>query len=184
MATVSSAVSARVVGRVSPKRLLGLGLRTMTAGTAALLATTVAGVLSVAVCLTLLAVVCTGLGLVVGNAAALAIDRVPTAAGTGSALLGTAQNVLGAVVAPLVGLGGSDTALPLFAGTAMCAAVAAGAGAWAPARRLGAFATRATTLLRLNTRMTRNQSAEGCATHRTVPGSGVRRIFAEDTGTC
>ncbi|MEU7719259.1 multidrug effflux MFS transporter [Streptomyces tibetensis] len=132
VATVSSAVSARVVGRVAPERVLASGLRAMAAGTAALLAATVADMLSVAACLALLAVVCAGLGLVVGNAAALAIGRVPTAAGTGSALLGTAQNALGAVVAPLVGLGGSDTALPLFAGMAVCAAVAAGAGAWAP----------------------------------------------------
>ncbi|MGV9884368.1 hypothetical protein [Streptomyces sp. NPDC003006] len=42
----------------------------------------------------------------------------------GSALLGTAQSALGAVVAPLVGLGGEHTAVPLFCGMALCSALA------------------------------------------------------------
>jgi hypothetical protein len=60
-----------------------------------------------------------GLGQVFGTATALAIERVPQAAGTGSALLGTVQSLLGAIVAPLIGIGGSDTAVPLRA-TARC----------------------------------------------------------------
>lgn len=38
---------------------------------------------------------------------------------SGSALLGTVQSLLGPIVAPLIGIGGSDTAVPLRA-TARC----------------------------------------------------------------
>jgi DHA1 family bicyclomycin/chloramphenicol resistance-like MFS transporter len=48
----------------------------------------------------------------------------PHAAGTGSALLGTLQMSLGVCVAPVVGLGGSGTAVPVFAGMAACALIA------------------------------------------------------------
>lgn len=80
--------------------------------------------LTVPVCLSLTALVCGGLGLVIANSAALAIGRVPEAAGTASALLGTAQSALGGVVAPLVGLGGADTAMPLFLGMTACTGLA------------------------------------------------------------
>ncbi|MET8690406.1 multidrug effflux MFS transporter [Streptomyces sp. NPDC004732] len=124
VATLSSAVGARLVGRVGPEALLRGGLTAMLAGSCALLVLAVGGLLPVAVCLPLLAVVCGGFGLVVANSAALALARVPGASGVGSALLGTAQSALGAVVAPLVGLGGEHTAVPLFCGMALCSATA------------------------------------------------------------
>ncbi|MFI7414005.1 hypothetical protein ACIBU0_35675 [Streptomyces sp. NPDC049627] len=65
-----------------------------------------------------------GIGQVFGTATALAILRVPQAAGTGSALLGTLQSILGGVASPLVGLGGEDTAVPLFAGMTGCSLIA------------------------------------------------------------
>lgn len=124
VATLSGATSARLVGRIAPRRLLRTGLYAILASTVALLAVTVAGALTTALYAPLIAVVFGGLGLVMANAASLAIARVPRAAGTGSALLGTAQSGLGAVVAPLVGLGGADTAVPVFGGMAVCGAVA------------------------------------------------------------
>lgn len=51
-------------------------------------------------------------GLIAPNAMALALNNVK-AAGSASALLGVLQIVLGVVVAPLVGLAGSQTALPM-----------------------------------------------------------------------
>ncbi|MEU6821209.1 multidrug effflux MFS transporter [Streptomyces atriruber] len=120
VAALSSAVGARLVRRVGPEVLLRGGLTAMLAGSCVLLALALGGLLSVAVCLPLLAVVCGGFGLVVANSAALALSRVPGASGVGSALLGTAQSALGAVVAPLVGLGGEHTAVPLFCGMALC----------------------------------------------------------------
>ncbi|MFE4641090.1 multidrug effflux MFS transporter [Streptomyces sp. NPDC056730] len=103
---LAGAVSARPAGRVAPERLLRTGVRTVLAGTVSLLAAAVAGGLTVAGCLVSMAVVCGGLGLVLTNATSLALARVPGAAGTGSALLGTAQSALGAVVARGGGRGG------------------------------------------------------------------------------
>jgi DHA1 family bicyclomycin/chloramphenicol resistance-like MFS transporter len=59
------------------------------------------------------------------NALALALTDHPEVAGTAAALLGVSQYALGAVAAPLVGLGGSDTALPMATVIAVCAVGAA-----------------------------------------------------------
>ncbi|KIF74122.1 MFS transporter [Streptomyces sp. 150FB] len=123
--TLSSAVSARLVGTGAPPgRLLRGGLYAMLTATSALLAVAVAGALTLPVYVSLTATACAGLGLVMANAASLALARVPHAAGTASALLGTAQSALGALVAPLVGLAGPDTAVPVFAGMTVCTALA------------------------------------------------------------
>jgi DHA1 family bicyclomycin/chloramphenicol resistance-like MFS transporter len=55
------------------------------------------------------AVVCNGA--IMGSSAALAMAEVREIAGTGSAVLGFSQFTLGAVVAPLVGLGGDSSAV-------------------------------------------------------------------------
>jgi DHA1 family bicyclomycin/chloramphenicol resistance-like MFS transporter len=55
------------------------------------------------------AVVCNGA--VMGSSAALAMAQVRDVAGSGSAVLGFTQFTLGAIVAPLVGLGGEDSAV-------------------------------------------------------------------------
>ncbi len=55
------------------------------------------------------AVVCNGA--IMGSAAALAMAQVREVAGSGSAVLGFFQFTLGALVAPLVGLGGEDSAV-------------------------------------------------------------------------
>lgn len=54
-----------------------------------------------------------GLGLTPGNLTALALDEVRQAAGTGSAVMGALQNMLGAITAPLVGLAGDRTGVPM-----------------------------------------------------------------------
>ncbi|MFE0427460.1 multidrug effflux MFS transporter, partial [Streptomyces sp. NPDC058953] len=118
-------LSARLVGRVAPERLLRTGLRLMLTGSAALLAVAAAAAgPTAALVLPPLAVICAGLGLVTPNAAALALARVPYAAGTASALLGTAQSAAGALVAPLMGVGGGSALWPLAAGTTLCSAPA------------------------------------------------------------
>jgi DHA1 family bicyclomycin/chloramphenicol resistance-like MFS transporter len=53
------------------------------------------------------------LGLVLGNATALALGAVPSAAGSASAVLGALQFGLAALVSPLVSIGGEGTAAPL-----------------------------------------------------------------------
>ncbi|UJB45955.1 hypothetical protein [Streptomyces sp. A1-5] len=62
--------------------------------------------------------------LVTANASALALARASHAAGSGSAVLGTVQSALSAVVAPPVGLGGASTATPMFLSMALCSALA------------------------------------------------------------
>jgi MFS transporter, DHA1 family, multidrug resistance protein len=60
-------------------------------------------------------VLMTAQGLVGPNAGALASAAVPEHPGTGSALLGFLQWVMAGTVAPLAGLGGEDTAVPMAA---------------------------------------------------------------------
>lgn len=68
------------------------------------------------------------LGLVFGNATALALSNVPhEATGTASALLGLLQFVLAGIVAALVGIAGEDTTVP-SALTMLTAAIIAVAG--------------------------------------------------------
>ncbi|WP_229400018.1 multidrug effflux MFS transporter [Micromonospora okii] len=68
------------------------------------------------------------IGMVTPNSAALALDRHATHAGTAAALMGALQSVIGALAAPLVGLGGEGSALPMavvLAGAAALSLVAA-----------------------------------------------------------
>jgi len=53
------------------------------------------------------------IGFIMGNATALAQGEVTNAAGTGSALMGAGQFGLAALVSPLVGIAGEDTAVPM-----------------------------------------------------------------------
>lgn len=55
------------------------------------------------------------LGLVLGPVTALALEQVTNASGVGSSILGLLQFGLGGLAAPLVGLGGSTSAMPLAA---------------------------------------------------------------------
>lgn len=124
IATLSSAVNAKLVGRISPLPLLWIGLATMLGTSGVLLAVTLAGQLGRVVVIGPLLLFFVGLGMIMGNATALAIQRVPHAAGSGSAVLGTLQGVLAALVAPLMGLGGQDVGVPLFLGMPLCVGVA------------------------------------------------------------
>jgi DHA1 family bicyclomycin/chloramphenicol resistance-like MFS transporter len=51
--------------------------------------------------------------MVLPTSTALALANYPERAGTASALLGLLQYLVGGLAAPLVGLGGEDTAVPL-----------------------------------------------------------------------
>jgi DHA1 family bicyclomycin/chloramphenicol resistance-like MFS transporter len=58
-------------------------------------------------------VMVSSVGIVLPNSAALALADHPRTAGSASALLGLTQFATGALAAPLAGVGGSDTALPM-----------------------------------------------------------------------
>ena len=110
---IASQVNGSLVGWVPPARLLVAGLITAaTAGIVLLLVVLVGGLGLVAVLPPLFFLV-SSVGFIVPNATALALSRRPNAAGTGSALLGVIQSGVGAIGAPLVGVAGISSALPM-----------------------------------------------------------------------
>ncbi|MFB9236693.1 multidrug effflux MFS transporter [Plantactinospora siamensis] len=104
-------LNARLLDRTGPRPLLVTTLIVGVAAGAGLLAGAAAGaVVPVAVALF---VFVGSLGMVMPNSTALALDRHPEAAGTAAALMGAVQSVVGALAAPLVGLGGAGSAVPM-----------------------------------------------------------------------
>ncbi|MEU0414547.1 multidrug effflux MFS transporter [Streptomyces griseorubiginosus] len=111
----ASALSRRIVRRWGAGLLLRVGLAVMAAGSAILCLLAVTGSLVRDVAVPLIFVTVSSLGLVAANATSLAVARAPRAAGGASAILGALQFGLAATVAPLVGLGGENTAVPMTA---------------------------------------------------------------------
>jgi DHA1 family bicyclomycin/chloramphenicol resistance-like MFS transporter len=111
--TVAALFAARLAGRIATRKVI-------LAGQAAAL---LAGVAMLAGALwwdtpLLVAVVCffvlmTAQGLIGPNGGALASAEVPEHPGTGSAVLGFVQWIAAGIVAPIAGLGGDDTAVPM-----------------------------------------------------------------------
>ena len=111
----SQLLAARLAGTVSTNRLIAVGL----AGTAVSGIALLVGALWLGTPLWLAViaffVLMTAQGLIGPNAGALASEQVPDQAGTGSAVLGFLQWCAAGVVAPLAGLGGDRTAVPMAA---------------------------------------------------------------------
>jgi DHA1 family bicyclomycin/chloramphenicol resistance-like MFS transporter len=121
----SSLISAQLVKRFSPRRVLMGGATALVVVTAlTLLNVTVGGVIPWAT-ITLMACFMGSIGFVYANATALATTEVAFAAGTGSAVLGFLQYGMGAVTPPLVGLFGEHTAVPMGVVMFVAAALAA-----------------------------------------------------------
>lgn len=108
-----SQLNRALVGRVAAGRLLLAGVAAQAAAGAGLLGIVLAGDVGLAGVLPCLFVTVAALGLVMPNATALALTDYPHAAGRASALLGTMQFLFGAVTAPLVGVAGKETAVPM-----------------------------------------------------------------------
>lgn len=120
-----SQVNGRLVGRLGPPRLLRIGLAALAVGCIFLLAAVVSGA-GLNVLLVALFIVVASQGLIAPNASALALANHGRAAGSASALLGALRFLIGAVAAPMVGLGGENSALPMAGIMALCG-LAAGA---------------------------------------------------------
>jgi MFS transporter, DHA1 family, multidrug resistance protein len=105
-------LSARLIRRWSPLRILSVGLLVNLAGALGLLITVLLG-LGLAFLLPSLFVMVSAIGLILPNATALGLSGHADQAGTASALLGLLQYVIGGLVAPLVGVAGERTAVPL-----------------------------------------------------------------------
>ncbi|MFC7721739.1 MFS transporter [Nonomuraea recticatena] len=111
--TVMAQVGGRLAGRVHPARLVLVGLLVSLAG-GALLVLAASMDLGLAGVVAALFVIMCGAGLVLPGTGALALAGQPQQiAGSASALLGVLQFAFGAVAAPLVGLAGSGTAVPM-----------------------------------------------------------------------
>ena len=98
-------------------------LRPPASFSAALLLVIVSGRLGLAGILPALFLVVATQGIVGPNATALALTGHRSTAGSASALLGSLQSVVGAFAAPLVGLGGATTAVPMALVIAVCSAL-------------------------------------------------------------
>ncbi|MBE9374013.1 multidrug effflux MFS transporter [Saccharopolyspora sp. HNM0983] len=106
-------VNARLVGRFAGESTLLLcALSGATAAGAVLVATALLG-LPLPFLLAALFVMISSLGFVMPNTTMLALAENREISGTASALLGVCQFVIGALAAPLVGLGGAGSELPM-----------------------------------------------------------------------
>jgi MFS transporter, DHA1 family, multidrug resistance protein len=109
---LASQTSRALVGRYGPRTLLTAGVLLGAGGGLGVLVSVLAG-LGLAGLLPSLFVTVSSVGMVLPNAAALALADHPRTAGSASALLGLTQFATGALAAPLAGVGGSHTALPM-----------------------------------------------------------------------
>jgi DHA1 family bicyclomycin/chloramphenicol resistance-like MFS transporter len=119
-----NALNTRLLRRHAPRRLLVGGLIAQLGFTVSLLVVVACGVTAPVPVLGLLFLAVGCFGFLLANATALALGAVPHAAGTGSALIGALQFGLGALVAPLVGLAGEDTAVPMAIAMVACCVAA------------------------------------------------------------
>lgn len=103
---------ARLALRWPLTRVLGIGLIINLLGATSLLVTVISG-LPLGVLIGALVVMVCAVGLIFPTANALAMADYPDLAGTASSLQGLSQFVFGAVAAPLVGIAGEQTAVPL-----------------------------------------------------------------------
>ena len=110
---IAGQVNGLLVGRVEPRRLLAIGLASSTFGGVLLLVVVVSDLIGLPGVLLGYFILVASLGFVLPNATTLALAGHPRTAGSASALLGVLQYVIGAAAAPLVGIAGETTALPM-----------------------------------------------------------------------
>jgi DHA1 family bicyclomycin/chloramphenicol resistance-like MFS transporter len=109
----ASQVNARIVERVGPTRLLQRALACVVTSALVLLVVVSVGGLPLGALLVPMFAIVSSLAFVMPNATALALADHPEVAGTASALLGVIQFLVGAIAAPLVGVAGPDSAVPM-----------------------------------------------------------------------
>jgi DHA1 family bicyclomycin/chloramphenicol resistance-like MFS transporter len=102
-------IAGRLVDRIPPTSIVRTAITVQLAATLTLLALTAANAPPATYPVPIFVAV-TSNGGIMGNSAAMAMSQVREVAGTGSAVLGCSQFALGAVVSPLVGLGGEGSA--------------------------------------------------------------------------
>ncbi|MCQ6272941.1 multidrug effflux MFS transporter [Pseudarthrobacter sp. R1] len=111
--TLAALVSARLAGRVSTRKVIFVGQIIALAAGAAMLAGALWWATPLLVAMGSFFALMVAQGLINTNGGALASAEVPEHPGTSSAVLGLVQWTTAGVVAPIAGLGGSDTAVPM-----------------------------------------------------------------------
>lgn len=121
---VAGQVAGRLAHKIKPHLLLTSGLAMGTLGALILLVTVFADLSLAFIIVGLFFTVSSG-GLVNTTASSLALEKQGKQAGSASAMIGTISFLLGGIVAPLVGMGGENTAVPMVIVIAIMIA-----GAW------------------------------------------------------
>ncbi|GGN92604.1 Bcr/CflA family drug resistance efflux transporter [Actinoplanes lobatus] len=119
----AGALAGRLVRRIDPARMVRWCVAAQVTATAGFAALAIGGA-PVWTYPVMIFVAVAANGGIMGNTAALAMEPVRAVAGTGSAVLGFGQFAVGALVSPLVGLGGSGSAVVpalVMAGSSMLA---------------------------------------------------------------
>lgn len=108
----ASQIAGRLAGKIEARRLLASGLAVASGGAVILMAAVVLD-LGLPVVIAGFFFVVSSVGITSATTTSLALQDQGGSAGSASALLGMLSFVFGGIAAPLVGLGGEGTALPL-----------------------------------------------------------------------
>ncbi|MDQ1204689.1 MFS transporter [Microbacterium sp. SORGH_AS_0862] len=120
-----STVNAVLVGRFGIRRMMAAAQGAALVATAALLIFALWGPFTLVTFLVPVLVSGAAASAVLASASAVALSRARFAAGAGAALMGSAQYAVAAAVAPVGGVLGSHTAVPMAAGMLGCLMVSA-----------------------------------------------------------
>jgi MFS transporter, DHA1 family, multidrug resistance protein len=120
--TLAALVAARLAGRVATRTVILAGQLAALAAGIAMLIGAIWFDTPLVVAIVGFFVLMTAQGLIGPNGGALASDAVPDHPGTGSAGLGFVQWVAAGTIAPIAGLGGEHTAVPMAALVIACTA--------------------------------------------------------------
>jgi len=123
---IANLLNSRIAPRIGPRRMLVVAIVLLCLGAFGMLAFVLTGTLGIASFIACAFVTSAGTGLMLSNASALALARADHARGSGSALIGAIQFLVGGFAAPLTGLWGEGTALPMAVIMAVSACLAAG----------------------------------------------------------
>lgn len=111
---IATQVAGRLAGRIEARRMLGFGLVMAGAGALLLLASALLK-LGLVFVIPAFFLVVSSIGVISTTTTSLSLQDQGKSAGSASALLGMLSFIFGGVAAPLVGLGGESTAIPLAA---------------------------------------------------------------------
>jgi DHA1 family bicyclomycin/chloramphenicol resistance-like MFS transporter len=112
--TVGSFIATRMIGRISPPRIVAIGLLVGVAGFAAMALPALMGVLNLYVIMLPYFIAATGYSMVMAPAMSGAVNRFPKLAGTASSLMGTMQMGCAALSTAIVTALSDGTQFPMI----------------------------------------------------------------------